>query len=243
MESAGPWATGRYHIELATTLRKFASTEMRTGYFDRSGDHYQHGLYEFESIGDHRHAAIVENNYGFLLLTLNRLEEAEAHLGRARILFEGFADRVKSAQVDDTLARLHINAGRFELAAQSIVRAIETLESGGEEAPLAEALITHGIVLCRLGRHREAKRVLDRANRVAESCGDSEGAGCALVIMIEEMCDQLEDDERQELGARMSRLLSHSQQASILERLRKCLDAINRAHRSHNGRREPRRQA
>ncbi len=238
VEFAGPWATGRYHLELALTLRNLATTEMRTEYFDRSVDHYQHALYEFESAGDHRHAAIAENNYGFLLLTLERLDEAEAHLGRARMLFEGFADRVKRAQVDDTLARLHIKAGRFELAEHSIVGAIETLETGGEEALLAEALTTHGIVLCRLGRHREAKRVLDRASRVAESCGHSEGAGFALVIMIEEMCEQLEDDERLELGARMSRLLSHSQQASLLERLRKCQDAITQAHAGSE--REPR---
>jgi len=243
VELAGPFATGRYHLELATTLRKLATTEMRTQYFDRSAEHYQHALHEFESAGDHRHAAIVENNYGFLLLTLKRLDEAEVHLGRARILFESFADRVKSAQVADTLARLYIDAGRFELAGQTIVRAVETLEKGGEEALLAEALTTQGIALCRLKRHREAKRVLDRANRVAESCGDSEGAGYALLIMIEEMCEQLENDERMEIAARMSRLLSQSQQSSILERLQKCLDAIARARGSHDGLREPQRQA
>jgi tetratricopeptide (TPR) repeat protein len=171
----GPWATGRHHLELATTLKELAISEMRYEYFDQAIDHYQHGLYEFESTGDHRNAATVENNYGFLLLTLNRLDEAEVHLRRARTLFEGLADRVKSAQVDDTVARLHISAGRFELAEKSIVRAVTTLEGGGEEALLAEALTTQGRVLCRLGRHREAKRVLDRANRVAESCGDNEG--------------------------------------------------------------------
>lgn len=230
VEWAGPWATGRYHLELATTLKKMATAEMRPEYFDQAAPHYRHALHEFEAVGAHRHAAMVENNYGFLLLTLKRFDEAEANLGRARMLFEGFADTLRSAQVDDTLARLYINAGRFELAEQSTLRAIEMLETGGDQALLAETLTTHGIVLCRLGRHREAKRVLDRANRVAESCGDSEGAGCALVIMIEEMCDQLEDDERQEVGARMNRLLSRSQQSSILERLGKCLEAIARAH-------------
>jgi hypothetical protein len=53
--------------------------------------------------------------------------------------------------------------------------------------------------------------------------------------MLEEMSEQLEDDERLELGARMSQLLSHSQQASILERLRKCLEAITQAHAGCNG--------
>lgn len=228
VELTGPWATGRYHLETATTLKNMATTEMRPEYFDQATVHYQHALYEFASAGNHRLAAMVENNYGFLLLTLEQFDKAEAHLGRARMLFEGFADMVRSAQVDDTLARLHINAGRFELAEQSILRAIETLETGGDQALLVEALTTYGIVLCRLRRHREAKRILDRANRVAESCGDTEAAGYALLIMIEEMCEQLEDDERLDFGARMNRLLAHSQQASVLERMRKCQEALGR---------------
>ena len=241
VELAGPWATGRYHQELATTLKELAIAERRNEYFDLALDHSLKALHEFQGIGNHRYVAAVENNVGLLLLLAGeRLDEAEARLIRARNLFDGFTDKVKRAQVDETLAWLHIAAKRFEVAEQAIVRAIETLETGDEEALLAESLTTHGIVLCGLGRHREAKRVLDHANRVAESCGDSERAGCALVIMIEEMSELLEDDERLELGARMSQLLSHSQQASIVERLQKCLKTITRAHAGHSGQREPR---
>jgi hypothetical protein len=84
--------------------------------------------------------------------------------------------------------------------------------------------------LYKLGRQREAKRVLDRAHQVAERCGDTEGAGSALLIVIEEMCDQLEDDERLEIGARLNQLLARSQKASTLERLGKCLELIAVAH-------------
>ena len=86
------------------------------------------------------------------------------------------------------------------------------------------------MVLCRLGRYREAKRILDRAHQVADSCGDSDGAGRAILIVIEEMCNQLDDDERLDLGARLDRLLAHSQQASILERLQRCRKLIAEAH-------------
>ena len=54
--------------------------------------------------------AIVENNHGYLLLTLKRLDEAEAHLARARKLFDAFDDKVRRAQVDETLAQLHLAA-------------------------------------------------------------------------------------------------------------------------------------
>ena len=229
-ELAGPLVTGRYHHELATTLKDLAIAEARNEYFDRAIQHYQEALYEFEAIGNHRYAAAVENNHGHLLLTLRRLGEAEAHLVRARKLFDGFGDKLKRAQVDETLAQLHIAAERFSLAEQAAARAVETLETGGEEALLAEALRTQGVVLCKLARHREAKRILDRAHQVADSCGDSDGAGRALLIVIEEMCNQLDDDERLELGARLDHLLAHSQQASILERLQRCRRLIAEAH-------------
>lgn len=188
--------------------------------------HYQRALYEFEAIGNHRHAAVVEGNHGFLLLALQRLDEAQSHLIRARTLFASFADEARGARVDDSLAQLHLAANRPDLAEEVITRAVQHLQTGGEEAVLAEALSTQGMVLCRLGRYHEAKRVLEHSNRVAESCGDREGAGRALLIMIEEMCDKLDEGERLELGKRLDTLLSHSQQTLTLERLRKCHERI-----------------
>ncbi|HEY5401933.1 MAG TPA: ATP-binding protein, partial [Pyrinomonadaceae bacterium] len=95
-----------------------------------------------------------------------------------------------------------------------------------------------GLVLCRLGKRHEAKPSLERAQRVAERCQDSETAGRALLIMIEEMCEQLADDERREIGAQANQLLANSQQASTRERLRKCLDIIANAHEKHEAERE-----
>ncbi len=230
VELAGTWATGRYHLELATTLKGLAIAESCEEYIDQALEHFHKGLYEFQAIGNHRFAAIVENNHGYLLLTLKRLDEAEGHLASARKLFDGFADKVRRAQVDETLAQLNIAAERFDLAEQCILRSVETLETGGEEALLAESLTTQGLVFCRLSRHREAKQILSRAHEVAERCGDGEGAGRPLLIMIEEMFEQLADDERLELGARLAKLLAGSQRASLQERLRKGLDLINEAH-------------
>ncbi|MGH9908125.1 MAG: tetratricopeptide repeat protein, partial [Pyrinomonadaceae bacterium] len=154
----GPWATGRYLLELAITLKDLAVAEGRQDYFDQAIKHYKEARYEFEAIGNHRYNAIMENNHGYLLLRLGRFDEAETHLVRARKLFDSFADKVRRAQVDDTLALLYVAAERLELAEQSISRSVKMLEKGGEEALLAESLTTQGLVLCRLGRHREAKR-------------------------------------------------------------------------------------
>ncbi|MBA3255740.1 MAG: winged helix-turn-helix domain-containing protein [Pyrinomonadaceae bacterium] len=229
VEVVGPWVTGRYHLELATTLKDLGVAETRTAFFDLALGHYQQALYEFEAIGNHRLAATVENNHGYLLLALQRLDEAQSHLIRARRLFDGFADKARGAQVDETLAQLHLAAERPDQAEQAIRRAVQRLLIGGEEALLAEALTTQGVVLCRLGRQGEGKRVLERASRVAESCGDNEGAGRALLILIEEMSQKLDDDERLEIASRLEQLLGDSQKALILERLRRCLAIIAEA--------------
>jgi signal transduction histidine kinase/ActR/RegA family two-component response regulator len=233
-----PWIKGRFHLELATTLKDLGVAEDQKRYFDRSLAHYQQALIEFEKLGNRRYIAIVENNLGYLLLTLQRFDEAEAHLQRAINLFEEFGDQVRRAQVNETVAQLYIGSGQYQLAESAIKSAVNTLEESGDDALFAEALTTQGLILCRLDHRHEAKPILERARRVAERCGDREGAGRALLIMIEEMCEQLGDDERREIGAQANQLLANSQQHATRERLRKCLEKIAEAHTRHEAQRE-----
>jgi signal transduction histidine kinase/ActR/RegA family two-component response regulator len=233
-----PWTKGRFHLENATTLKNLGIAENKGAYFDRALNHYREALSQFEEIGNRRYTAIVENNYGYMLSTVKRFEEALPHLARARKLFEEFGDQVRRAQVDETLAQLYLGSGQFELAQRSISNAVETMETSGEEALLAEALTTHGLVLCKLDHRHEAKPLLHRAQRVAARCGDREGAGRAFLILIEEMCEQLDEDERREIGAQANQLLANSQQASTRERLRACLDRIAAAHAEYEQQRE-----
>jgi signal transduction histidine kinase/ActR/RegA family two-component response regulator len=236
--SQRPWIKGRFHLEFATTLKDLGVGEGHTKYSNRSLNHYREALTAFEALGNSRYIAIVENNLGYLLLTLKRFKNAEIHLLRARSLFQEFGDQVRRAQVDDTIAQLRIGCEQYELAEEAIKLAVTTLEGTGEDALLAEALTTQGLIMCRLGHRQEAKPVLERARRVAERCGDREGAGRALLILIEEMCDQLPDDERREISAQANQLLANSQQHATRERLRKCLDMIAEAHSRHEAQRE-----
>ena len=233
-----PWTRGRFHLEFATTLKDLGIAENEIEYFDRALNHYRDAFLHFEGIGNHRYTAIVENNHGYLLSALQRFDEAQLHLERARKLFEELGDQVRRAQVDETLAQLYLASGQYGLAQRSVSRAVETMETTGEEALLGEALTTQGLVLCKLGRRHEAKPILHRARRVAERCGDYEGAGRPLLILIEEMCPQLGEDERQEIGAQASQLLANSQQASTCERLRDCLERIAAAHAEYEEKRE-----
>jgi signal transduction histidine kinase/ActR/RegA family two-component response regulator len=238
IDACGALTRARFQHELATTLKELGIAEKCREYFEQSLDHYQRALSQFEAIGNHRYAASVENNQSHLLCALGRFDEAEVHLQRARRLFSGFGDDLRRAQVDETLAQLYLASNRCELAQRSICFAVDTLETTGEDALLAEALTTQGLVLCRLGRRHEAKPILERAQRVAGRCGDYEAAGRALLILIEEMCEQLSDDERREIGSRASQLLANSQQTQTRERLRNCLDQIAAAHAQHEQQRE-----
>jgi signal transduction histidine kinase/ActR/RegA family two-component response regulator len=233
-----PWIKGRFHLELATTLKDLGLAEGQDEHFEGSLTNYQQALVEFEELGNRRYIAIVENNLGYLLLTLRRFEEAQAHLQRAIELFEEFGDQVRGAQVKETIAQLHIASSHYEQADTAIKSALNALEGSGEDALLAEALMTQGLVLCRLDHRQEAKPIIERARRVAERCGDRESAGRALLILIEEMCDQLPDDERREIGAQANQLLANSQQQATRERLRKSLEQIADAHTRHVAQRE-----
>lgn len=206
VESVAPWVTAIYNNGLAVTLNCLWIAENRAEYVERAIEHNRKALYQFEALGNHRYAAAAENNHGDMLVTLNCLEKAEIHMIRARKLCEDQGDRNSQAQLDDTWARFYIAAEQFDLAEKAIVRSIGTLEGGGEDARLVESLTTQGVLLCRMGRHRQAKRVLERAGQIAERCGDRAGAERALLTVIEQMRDQLEDDERIELRATLDQL-------------------------------------
>jgi signal transduction histidine kinase/ActR/RegA family two-component response regulator/predicted negative regulator of RcsB-dependent stress response len=238
VETSGAWTKGLFHLEFAVALKNLGIAESRSSYFEKAQAHYREALSHFEQIGNRRYTAIVENNHGYLLLNLKKLDEAQVHLKRARELFDEYGDSVRRAQVDETLAQLYLSSEEYTLAQRSVRLAVETLETSGEEALLAEALTTHGLVMCKLGKRHEAKPTLERARRVAERCGDDEGAGKPLLILIEEMFEQLGDDERREIGARASQLLANSQRAATRERLKKCLERIAEAHAEFEHERE-----
>ncbi|HEU4870355.1 MAG TPA: ATP-binding protein, partial [Pyrinomonadaceae bacterium] len=238
LEDSGDWPKGRLHLEIANTLKDLGLAEDHKEFFERAFGHYRQALNHFKKVGNDRYTAIVENNHGLLLSSLTRFDDACGHLHRARRLFELLHDSVRCAQVDETLAQLYLASGKYHSAERAINLSVDTLEISGEDAFLAEALTTRGIVLCRLGRKNEAKPNFERSQRVAERCGDNEAAGRALLILIEEMCDQLADDERREIGAQANQLLANSQQHATRERLKKCLEMIAEAHSRYEAQRE-----
>ena len=199
---------------------------MKRRYSDEAKLHFLRALYECEAIGHHRFAAAVENNLGFLLLSLGFFEESEKHLLRSRRLFDCFADSVQGAQVNETLARLYLEMKQYTLAREVIEKAVETFELTDGEAFLAEALTTAGVIAVRQGRYGEAKKSFEAAYKVAERCRDNEGAGRALLLMFEEMGDRLGQAERIQVSEKLKRLFATTQQTALLARVEKCISEV-----------------
>ena len=230
VQAVGPWATGRCYLELASTYKDLATSEEVEEYFSTAKALYLKALYEFEAVGNHRLAAIVLNNVGYLMISIGNYSDAEFHLLRARRNFDSFNDKIRSAQANDSLARLYLAQRKFHEAEVTIERAVQIMETGDEDALLAEALSTKGLIYCKAKRYTEARRALIDAHRLASRCGDTEGAGRALLVLVEEMCQFLEVDEQKQIGRRLVELLSASQQPSIRRRVKDALTSLQVKH-------------
>jgi two-component system chemotaxis response regulator CheY len=99
---------------------------------------------------------------------------------------------------------------------------VRTLEKGGEHSLLAEALSTHGIALARLRDLDRAKETLKRAVDVAQQAGDSESAGLATLVMIEQLGAHLSNEELTASVEQARELLKNSQDLSTFKRLVNC---------------------
>ena len=97
------------------------------------------------------------------------------------------------------------------------------METGDEDAFLTEALTTKGLIYCKLQRYSQAKTLFESAYRLAQRCGNTEGAGRALAVLVEEMFDHLESAELNDIANRIIKIISNSQELSIHQRLQKCL--------------------
>jgi CheY-like chemotaxis protein len=217
---------GTFHNSLATLLTRLAATEERKDYSDRALIEYAAASMHFEEAGNDRYVARVENNLGNLFFNIGRHKDAHRHLDRARSLFRELKDIGTAAQVDETRARTLMAEGQLVQAERVVRSAVKTLERGGEQAVLAEALNTYGIVMARLGHQTRSRALLDRAASVAETIGDLAGAGRAQLSIIEELGDRMPVKELIAKYRIALELLKNSQDPLARKRLMDCSDRL-----------------
>jgi CheY-like chemotaxis protein len=220
--STNDFLKGKFHNDLALVLMFLGKVEHRPDYTDRAIIEFTAASFHFEQAGHTSYKARAESNVGFLLYTIGHYEEALEHLNRARRLFVSLADRGTVAQIDEARARVLLEQGKMRGAESTIREAVRVLSTGGEQGLLAEALITQGRVLSKLGNFIESVNTLRRAADLAEEAGALEDAGRALLSLMEEHADRLDEHELSEVYERAHNLLKETQDMETISRLRAC---------------------
>ena len=213
---------GRFHLALGGVLMILGQSEHRQDYTDQAILEYTAAVYHFEQAGHDSFRARTENNFGFLLYTIGRYDEAREHLNCARRLFLDLKAGGCVAQVDETQARVLLAEGRLHSAARVIAGAVRTLSKGGEQGLLADALTTQGRVLARLHDPVASQNKFRHAAEIAEQAGAAKEAGCALLALIEEHAGWLSESELLATYERADDLLRETQDAETIARLRAC---------------------
>jgi len=213
---------GKFHGGFGTALKNIGLAERREDYIDRALMEFTAASFHFEQAGHERYCARVENNLAMLFVEAGRAAEAHEHAKRARKIFAKLGDAGSVAQVDETLARVLL-AERRDAEAEGAARAaVRALERGDELSLLAEALTTHGTALARMGRFPQALTTLRRAIEVAQGAGDREGAGRAVLVVVEEVGEHLSPEELCDAYTSADDLLGKTQHPGTLARLNAC---------------------
>jgi tetratricopeptide (TPR) repeat protein len=213
---------GRFHMQKALVLKRLGGVEN----LDRALIEDTAASFHFEKAGHKRYLARIENNIGFILLQLNRSADALRHLERARSIFLTLKDSGSVAQVNETRARVFISQKQFAQAERAVTAAVATLELGGEQSLLSEALVTQGTAMAGLGKYRAAQLAFDRAAQVAESAGDSLSAGNARLVQIQTLQNFLTPDQIKETFREADRCLPAKLDSETAIRLRACMSVI-----------------
>jgi tetratricopeptide (TPR) repeat protein len=208
---------GNYHNQLAIVLTNLATTEKREGYLQEAIDEHKEAEYEFKLAHNVIFRADVQNNLAFLLFKLSRYSEAHQYLDQARRLMKSVKDKVEVAQIDDTQAQVLIAEAKFAEAESLSRHAVRVLERSGRQCLLADALITHGIALARLGRTDGAQFTFQRAIEVAQQVDALNKAGLAALSLLEEL-DDLPRDISHAAFHRAAEWLANSQSHDLLRR-------------------------
>ena len=225
-----PTIKGGYHTELAIIHRNLATMENRREYFRRAINEYREAERQFRLAHNQIFRADVINNVGFLLFKLGHYKEAHKYLNEARRLTVRFKNKTHTAQIDESRAQV-LNAEGKSVEAERIARrAVSALKQSGHFCMMAEALITHGVALARLGRTENARFVFRQAVEAAIDVNALNVAGLAALTLIEEI-QELSPDIIQASYRQAREWLANSQSPDIKLRLAdvacRVLDSIN----------------
>jgi len=210
---------GTYHNQMGIVLEEIgAASKSRTDYFQRAINEYRVADECFRLARHVVFRALVKNNTANLLRELHRFKEAHDYLEQARRLFIRAREKVRVAQVDDTLAQVFIAEGKYKQAELTARTAARSFERAGRHCFLAETLINQGIALARMRETARAQFIFRKAIEIAHNAGSLNRAGLASLTMIEEI-DALPRELQSVAFAKAKEWLASSDRPDIKPRL------------------------
>ncbi|HXQ37733.1 MAG TPA: tetratricopeptide repeat protein, partial [Anaerolineales bacterium] len=217
---------GVYHNQLGIALRAIGASNKRTNYFHRAIQQYYSAEEQFKLAKHPAFRALVKNNIANVLRELRQFLEAQDYLQQARRLMVRVGDKVRVAQIDDSLAQVFIAEGKYEQAECAASRAARSFERSGRKCLLADTLINQGIALARMREEpARAQFIFQKAIETAYNAGSPNRAGLAALTMIEEI-DTLSPQLQSVAFVKAKEWLASSDMRDIKRRL----DAARRKH-------------
>lgn len=134
---------------IAASGSDLVSAKYQTGIgwcYENLGEHakaysaYQSALSYAKRTGDHIEQGIAQNNIAYLLIGLDRGDEAHAWLNQAEESFKLAGDVTNIARTQETRASLHQKEFAYRRAVKAICESTLTLIDGIEYQPLFESL-------------------------------------------------------------------------------------------------------
>jgi tetratricopeptide (TPR) repeat protein len=221
-ENASHALQGRWHGHMGLTLRRMARG--RIPYIDKVIMEFTAAIYHYEQAGHERYCGNNLNNLAMLLYQVSRYQEAYEHLNKAQRIFTRLRDAGNIAQVEETKARVLIAEGKHLEAKKVIAKVIDVLERCGEKALLVDALTIKATAQARLGETEESFKTFRQAIRIGQQSGASFNAGLSALALIEE--HRLSNKRLYHTYRMADRLLSVTQDAEALARLRACAERV-----------------
>lgn len=159
-----PMARGRFLLNRGMLFRQ-------TGRFDQAVACHEQAIEAFRLAGSVRYEAAAQNNIAVVYTEQGRYPEALEFASAALAVFEKIGDLAHQAKVWDQIAKIHGMREDFAEMERCASRAVEILSTSDHDGWLAEALITHGSALARLGVER-AVRSLRKAISICDHLTD-----------------------------------------------------------------------
>src|ERR1044072_672826 len=214
-----PLLRGKLYFYRASTLRSQGEDQNKKELLKAAVKEYERAGEFYKKAKHHLYCANVETNLGNLFRLLGDPKETHSHLDKAIYLYVKLRDQSRAASVYDNKARAFMAENNLKDAEYAARNSVSMLREGGEQAVLAESLITLGTVLGRQGNFADAVHSFVEAKDAALAVGDRESAGSAVLPQLEELQSDLSSSVIRLLYLEADELLKNSAKMSTLDRL------------------------